>query len=82
MNKSKVCQNCAYWGVYDNEEATGDHKDCDSEKFTGGYGGASKLDDDAVLVENDEGWKFVTGRNFGCVHWKRESSIKFNSGRI
>jgi hypothetical protein len=39
-----------------------------------GYGGkeaAAHLVDE-VLVENDEGWGFLTGPEFGCVHFANE----------
>jgi hypothetical protein len=25
---------------------------------------------DRVVIESDQGWGFLTGAEFGCVHWK------------
>jgi hypothetical protein len=49
---------------------------CSSDKFHGGYGLThlkqdhlkEKVQTDEVIVENDEGWEFQPGPDFGCIH--------------
>jgi len=47
---------------------------CDSGKFVEGYTAhrAKAVPIDGVLVEDDEGWAYYVGANFGCVHWSKK----------
>ena len=45
---------------------------CSSPKFIKGYG--HELENhgtDSVLVEADEEWGFLVGKDFGCVHFAK-----------
>ncbi len=53
-----TCSKCRFW----------DDWTCISEKWTSGYGTECPID--GVLVEDDEGWGFETGPNFGCIHFE------------
>jgi hypothetical protein len=67
-----VCKNCVYW---DSENKRRYHSSCDCPKFVPGYHVEDEeLTDDSVHVEDDEGWAFRTGENFGCVHFKKKES--------
>ena len=77
MNKCKTCrfyEPCNY-GTW-----------CKCEKFIFGYGYLDDSEhhghhgdrsswrehaDDEVAVEDDEGWGFVPGPEFGCIHWEK-----------
>lgn len=50
------------------------HGSCTSPKFIQGYNhpkGFDGISTDSVRVENDEGWAFLVGRDFGCVHFEK-----------
>ncbi len=60
-----LCGDCRFW----KGEGTGRLGECESEKFKRGYNTLfDAVPIDGVLVENDEGWAFYTGREFGCIH--------------
>lgn len=64
---SNTCATCCLWVRAQNER----FGDCLSPKFFQGYLGKAQLltlSLDSVVVENDEGWAFQTGPEFGCVH--------------
>ena len=71
VNDYPRCRTCKHWIERD---ATG--HGCKSAKFHGGYGITHKQHEgrllqilaDEVIVENDEGWQFQPGPDFGCVH--------------
>ena len=69
--EKKVCGNCKFYVLITN--LYGDFRcGCECPKFILGYNckiGAL----DEVLVENDEGWGFYPGREFGCIHWERKN---------
>lgn len=68
------CRTCVHWGNGEAEDLG--RYACLSGKFHGGYGfthihqGDRKLKvaSDEVIVENDEGWEFQPGPDFGCIH--------------
>jgi len=63
-----TCKTCKFWtdNPWGHPVPRGS---CLSPKFLYGYNIAlDKIAPDEVLVENDEGWGFVTGPDFGCVH--------------
>ena len=63
-----ICKECKFWKKHEDSKLG----DCSCDKFKTGYGSSEiNIPDDCVLVENDEGWAFYTGKDFGCVHFKR-----------
>lgn len=66
----KVCKNCKLWIAPKSDYPAGD---CSSSKWVKGYLSikhpASGFASDCVHVEDDEGWGFETGPEFGCIHW-------------
>jgi hypothetical protein len=66
------CRDCK-WSVPNTAyRDAGSHMlDCECEKFVRGYW--VKLDElpiDGMHVEDDEGWAFTVGPEFGCIHWE------------
>ena len=44
---------------------------CDSQFMESGYHGQSKeTEDRGIVTEDDEGWGFHVGQNFGCVNFE------------
>jgi len=44
---------------------------CTCDKFDYSYSDMENTPLDGVVVENDEGWGFYTGPNFGCIHYRK-----------
>ncbi len=64
-----LCKNCKYFKVDQDYDPWGD---CINPKFATGYNVAIKeLDLDQVLIEDDEGWAFNVGPEFGCIHYAK-----------
>jgi len=64
-----TCGQCRFWKQ---QEKLGS---CECPKFRQGYGHEqSEFADDEVWVENDEGWAFKTGPEFGCVHGEQKNT--------
>jgi len=67
----KLCKNCLYWC-----QRTPIHYlpygNCSCEKFI--YAGTSSYSTDSLFYWDAEGCaaSFVTGPEFGCVHWRRK----------
>lgn len=62
----KTCGLCVYWSKNDDNHLGG----CSSRKFKLGYDiPIVEISVDEVSVEDDEGWRFLTGAKFGCIHW-------------
>lgn len=66
------CRNCEFYWKIDLK-----HGDCSCEKFKKGYNYSfytecsdEEILSDSVIVENDEGWGFRVGGDFGCIHFK------------
>jgi len=59
------CENCFYY-TPDIEGHV-----CQCPKMIYGYYGV-KSAKDGMLVEDDEGWGFVPGPEFGCIHCKEK----------
>lgn len=63
------CQTCRWWGP-----PAAFLRACSQPKFRVGYQFAdAEVPSDGMRVENDEGWGFVTGPDFGCVHWEEDA---------
>jgi len=69
------CETCKYFSIWQKEyNIVGA---CSSPKFLIGYHHFSKeTKKDEVLVENDEGWGFIPGPKFGCVHHEEKEKEK------
>jgi len=82
---TNTCEKCKWWnkGADFRKQDSGPKNDnygyCESKKFTSGYYSDQEdnMDDviglDGVLLESDEGWCMVTGKDFGCIHWSGKS---------
>ena len=65
------CVNCKFYSS--NDEI---HGDCSNDNFFIGYGNAfigEYIKDNGVQVEGDEGWGFMVGKNFGCIHFQHNA---------
>ena len=63
------CRSCSFWkSPSETSRAPEGFGDCSCPKYKMGYR-VDEADSDGVVVEGDEGWGFVTGPEFGCVHW-------------
>ena len=74
------CKDCKHFTK--NDELSGN---CDNDKFVTGYGnkfcdyGANRekgyfnsmIEPDGVMLEDDEGWGFIVGKDFGCIHFEK-----------
>jgi hypothetical protein len=67
------CGTCLHWIRRDGDyKSSHEFHRCDSPRFALGYNvDISKLAPNQVHVEDDEGWGFFTGPEFGCVHWEK-----------
>lgn len=63
----KTCWTCKYWGNHSVNRAPPHFRGCDCPKHCTGYH-VDHVPDDGMLAEDDEGWGFVTGPDFGCVN--------------
>jgi hypothetical protein len=75
------CKTCKHWNlkapdIHNNERedilVKAGYGDCSSRMAVYTYN--PKREDllpDRILVEIDEGWGFVTGPDFGCIHWEQ-----------
>lgn len=89
--EARACRTCAFWtlelkpysdGVGMRKARSAGFGACASEKFVHGYGiEFENLALDSVPVEDDEGWAFVTGPLFGCVHWKAKEPELCGEGK-
>jgi hypothetical protein len=67
------CKNCKYWTRTEKEEHnSGLYGDCNSSKFEYEIDRESLVDGDKLLYQDYEGFSagFVTGEEFGCIHFK------------
>ena len=62
-----TCASCQFWRRDDGSPHLGH---CSSQKFQIGYNREANTDRDGVAVEGDEGWGFLTGESFGCIHFR------------
>jgi hypothetical protein len=64
-----LCKTCKYFSSTDSSDASWGN--CICPKFATGYNtNPTDLDKDQMLVEDDEGWSFIVGPEFGCIHHK------------
>lgn len=70
---TETCKTCKYWEEAE-EDPSGRLKTCEQPKAKIGYAWVqSEMKDDEVLIENDEGWGWLLGPDFGCInHEKRQ----------
>lgn len=82
-----TCKTCRWWGnpEYKNGGVvlTGDFRTCGSPKIVYGYHEDLPALDGAA-AENDEGWGFTPGPDFGCIHHESigESQFAANVARM
>jgi hypothetical protein len=73
-----TCETCKQWDmIFDHrhQEIKSGFGECSCEKFVVGYlhpKDINKLDTDNVMIEGDEGWGYITGKDFGCIHWEKK----------
>ena len=66
MNVPRTCVECRFWEKNDAYLGC-----CSHESWCRGYRIQPRnVPSNGVLVEDDEGWGFFTGPDFGCIHWK------------
>jgi len=59
------CKDCKF----STEAGLPGNLDCTNPKFAIGYG-YDTAPDDAAWIEDDEGWAWYVGPNFGCIHFE------------
>jgi hypothetical protein len=65
------CRTCKFWQLHTAGYVAKPLGDCSSPAFLRSYHVTDEeLTPASVVVENDEGWGFYTGPEFGCVHWE------------
>lgn len=70
------CKNCIYFSrisLFFGECVNSDFKMGYGPKFTD-YDEDNNYDNvhpNQILIENDEGWGFRVGQDFGCIHFKK-----------
>ena len=65
------CKDCRYWQITDRHWTKVEKNTCRAPAMLFGYGfEPHEVPDDGVLIEDDEGWGWLTGPDFGCVHWE------------
>lgn len=63
-----TCETCAHWTT---DEKTAPFGACASQRFFLGYHWTlDEVPRDGALIESDEGWGWLTGPDFGCIHFK------------
>ena len=76
------CKDCKHF-TKNNDDLSGN---CNNDKFVTGYGnsfvdsGAKRengylrclIEPDGVMLEDDEGWGFMVGKDFGCIHFEQK----------
>ena len=66
-----ICKNCKWW-VPSTEYPREELKDCSNPKVKRGYAvGLDEVEKDGILIEDDEGWGWLVGPEFGCIHWEK-----------
>jgi len=66
-NMDRVCKNCKYWAQYELYH----FGNCSNAKILTGYQyDLNSLPNDSALIEDDEGWAWYVGPEFGCVHFE------------
>ena len=67
----KKCKNCKWWVVNDIDYPN--MYTCDHPKVKKGYRfSASDMPDDGAWIENDEGWAWYVGPEYGCVNFEEK----------
>ena len=68
------CENCRFWKRESLRTTLGV---CSSDRWKFGYHvDESEVQPDGVLVEDDEGWGFLTAPGFGCIHFQPKVAEK------
>jgi hypothetical protein len=64
---NKTCDTCCFFEPSFNEN----YGDCICPKLKrrNYVNDTVIIKDDELMTENDEGWGFVVGPKFGCIHW-------------
>lgn len=72
-----LCSDCVHSSPNTSDRDAGTFMlDCDCKKFMRGYYLRNEeLPHDGMHVEDDEGWAFTVGPNFGCVHAVRRIAL-------
>jgi len=69
MSEPRHCEHCRHWNpaAEDSRKPVG-YGSCNATAWKAGYF-VPDAAPDGVVVEDDEGWGFYTGPQFGCIHW-------------
>ena len=76
----ETCKSCRHWELITKGAQEG-FGECKSEKFIYGYPGKSEKRGDTLYYEDCEtfGAEFVTGPDFGCIHYKKRKEVQHGS---
>lgn len=73
--RSMTCGRCRFYAPEDGKA----YGDCTSPKIYKGYGEGARLrfeaDPEGILVEDDEGWSILVGKDFGCINFKDRETM-------
>ena len=85
-----TCESCKYWtrgetkwDSIESEDFGGCDSGCIDYKFTmpDEYE-LSLVDTTCIIVEYDEEWGAMTGKDFGCVHWEAKEEQRDDHGKL
>ncbi len=75
------CKNCQFWttgpGMEDALRCPDGAGVCSSRQWRRAYGfdeNTGEFEPQQVTVEDDEGWAFFTGPEFGCIHFSAKDT--------
>ena len=70
MSEAKVKNRCKDCKHVESGDREGDLT-CGHPKFVFGYG-EELVSPDGLVIEHDEGWGWIVGPEFGCVHFEQK----------
>jgi hypothetical protein len=74
-----LCKQCIFWKPGPTASMGGDRfGECSNPNFKLGYfeyDETREFSDDVVIVEDDEGWGFSPGPDFGCIHGREPGGL-------
>ena len=64
------CKDCKWWVVAEDYSSVRKYQTCENPKMQFGYQSLDTIETDGVRIEDDEGWGWIVGPEFGCVHFE------------